>query len=196
MKKALVLTLILAFIGSAFAIATNWHMLAEIVGVVKPPSSRLIPIRIDLGTLQPAQKFDLCVNTTLTCNGNFNVSKLIIAIPSSASEWYAMAGGFKDLYLKVAIDVTTLGLPDIPVVANGSSAINPGSDSAYWKFEFQDASYSYYSYKGGGSWNPRIWNPLRPGDHIVCVCVMGETSTPAQQVNSRITLYLEISPVS
>ncbi|MEM4469036.1 MAG: hypothetical protein QXS32_08240 [Candidatus Nezhaarchaeales archaeon] len=68
-----------------------------------------------------------------------------------------MAGGFKDLYLMVTIDVVTLCTPDIPVVVNGSSAINPGSGSAYWKFEFQDESYGYYYYMEGGSWSPQIW---------------------------------------
>jgi len=194
--KALTLILVLALVGAAFAVAGNWHRLAEIVGVVKPPSSTLVPIRIDLGTLQPAQIFFAHANTTLTCNSKYNVSKLIIAVPSLASEWYAMAGGFKDLYLKVTIDVITLGLPDIPVVKDGSSAINPGTDSAYWKFEFTELPLTYYSYKGGGSWNPQIWNPLRPGNHTVFISVRGETSVPAQLVNLSLTLYLEIKPAS
>jgi len=179
-EKTLSLILILALISTAFAVAANWHKLAEIFGVVKPPTSTLIPIKIDLGTLQPNQDFTVSSNTTLTCNSEYNVSKLIIAIPYSAGEWYAMVGGFKNLYLKVTIDVVTiLTMPDIPVVMDGSSAINPGTDSAYWKFEFQESSLAYYSYKGGGSWNPEIWNPLKPGNHTVLITVAGKTSIPA-----------------
>jgi hypothetical protein len=74
--------------------------------------------------------------------------------------------------------------------------INPGTDSAYWKFEFQESSLAYYSYKGGGSWNPEIWNPLKPGNHTVLITVAGKTSIPAQHVNLMITLYLEIIPAS
>jgi hypothetical protein len=172
------------------ALAANWHKLAEIVGVVKPPSLSLVPIRIDMGTLQSAQNFYFDNSTTLTINVNSNVSKLIIAIPSSASEWYSMAGGFKELYLKVSIDITTLTLPNIPLVANGVSAINPGSDSAYWKFEFQETPLTYYSFKG----EIFVLNPLEPGNHTVRVEGMGETSIPAQQVNFDITIYLEIIP--
>ena len=194
--KTLTLILVLVLVGAVSAVAADWYKLAEIVGVVKPQSSTLVPIRIDLGTLQPAQSFFRDANTTLTCNGEYDVSKLIIAVPSLASEWYAMAGGFKNLYLKVSIDVTTLTLPDIPVVKDGSSAINPGTDSAYWKFEFQDTLLAYYSYRGGGSWNPQVWNPLKPGNHTVLISVYGETSVPAQQVNLSLTLYLEIKPAS
>jgi len=194
MKKLFMVILVLALVGSAFAIASNWHKLAEIVGVIKPPSSGLIPVRIDLGTLQPAQTFTFYANTTLTCNSEYNVTKLIVAIPSSASEWRAMIGGFKDLYLKVQIDVITLSLPDIPVVVGGSSAINPGTDSNYWRFEFQETPISYYSYKGGGTWSPQIWNPLKPGNHTVYIDVTGQTSIPAEQVNFSITLYLEMVP--
>lgn len=195
-KEALILMLVLVSVGTAFAIASNWHKLAEIVGVVKPPSSSLIPISIDLGTLQPAQSFGADGYANLTCNTSYNVSKLVLAIPSTASEWHSMAGGFKDLYLKVSVDVVTLTMPDIPVVADDSSAINPGTDSDYWKFEFQETPLTYYSYKGGGSWNPQVWNPLEPGNHTVWVTVAGKTSIPAQQVNLTITLYLEIIPAS
>jgi hypothetical protein len=188
--KTLTLILVLVLVGAVSAVAADWYKLAEIVGVVKPQSSTLVPIRIDLGTLQPAQSFFRDANTTLTCNGEYDVSKLIIAVPSLASEWYAMAGGFKNLYLKVTIDVMTLTLPDIPVVENGSSAINPGADSAYWKFEFQEGALAYYSYKG----KLEVFNPLEPGDHIVFISVYGETSAPAQEVNLSLTLYLEIKP--
>ena len=99
-------------------------------------------------------------------------------------------GGFQKLYLSVGVDVAVLLAPDIPIVANGSSAINPGSDSAYWKFEFQETPLAYYSYK---NWSPPI---VEHGNHTVLVYVEGETSIPAQQVNLSLTLYLEIKPAS
>jgi len=188
--KALALILTLALIGatSVAAIPANWHRLAEIVGVVKPQSPTLVPIKIDLGTLQPAQSFYRYATTTLMCGGEYIVSKLIIAIPSDASEWYAVASGFQKLYLSVGVDVHILLAPGVPVVANCSSAINPGSDSAYWKFELQEQQLAYYSYK---NWTPIL---VELGDHTVMVCVEGETSAPPRQVSLSLTLYLEIEP--
>lgn len=190
-RKVILFILIMVLIGSVFAITANWHKLAEIVGVVKPPSTTLIPIKIDLGTLQPAQHFTDFGLANLTCNTYYQISKLILAIPSSASEWYTIVGGFRNLYLRVGVDVIRpLNEPNIPVIVNGSSAINPGSDSAYWKFEYQETPTAFYSYK---NWTPQR---VEPGNHTVLVYVTGETSIPARQVNFSITLYLEINPSS
>jgi len=190
--KVLALILVLGLVGAVSAAAANWHKLAEIVGVVSPPSSSLVAVKIDLGALQAGQSFGVTRHANLTVNANFTVSKLILAIPSSAGEWNSMAAGFEKLYLKVGIDVSgiILMMPEIPLVVNGSSAINPGGDSAQWKFESQETALSYYSYK---NWSPKT---VQSGTHTASVYAAGETSNPGQEANLAVALYLEINPAS
>lgn len=212
MRRLLLAILILVVVASSvsYAVLQNWYKLAEVVGVVRPPSITLVPVVVDLGALGVKQRFASNFNTSLTCGTRCNVTRLIVAVPRNPDEWYTMAGAFWELRFSVTVDVVTLCapsgapgavglcLPEIPLVVNGRSAINPGSDTEYWRFERQDDQYSYYSFKGAGSslWRDGRWtaNPLAPGRHTVYASIVGETSTPTRQVSLRILIYLEIVP--
>jgi len=205
-----VLILVVASLSISYAVLQSWYRLAEVVGVVKPPSIALVPVAVDLGALGAKQRFASDFDTSLTCGTRCNVTKLIVAVPRNPDEWYSMASAFWELRFSVTINLLTfctpssapgaigLCLPEIPLVVDGRSTINPGSDSEYWRFEHQDDQYSYYSFKGVGSnlWRDGRWtaNPLAPGRHTVYASIVGETSTPTRQVSLRILIYLEIVP--
>lgn len=212
MRRLLLAMLVLAVVTPliGYAVLQSWHRLAEVVGVVRPPPITLVPVAVDLGELGAGQRFAINFNTSLTCGTRCNVTKIVVAVPRSPDEWYSMVSAFWELRFSVTVDVITLCapsgapgvtglcLPEIPLVVNGRSAINPGSDSEYWKFEHQDDRYSYYSFRGTGSslWRGGRWiaNPLAPGRHTVYASIVGETSTPTRQVSLRILIYLEIVP--
>jgi len=180
-----------------YAIPQIWYKLAEVSGVVRPQIATLVPVTINLGELLPGSSFSAYGVANLTCGSKCDVTRLVVAVPASADAWYSMVRGFRNLYLKVNIDLLDLCLPNIPVVVNGTSAIAPRADSECWKFEVEEGGLAYYSLKESCSRAcgtvTKPPNPLLPGPHRIYVSIAGETSTPTQRVELNIKLYLELT---
>ena len=164
---------------------------------MRPQVATLVPVDLNLSELQPGSYLSTYGVANLTCYVKCDVAKLVVTIPASPDAWYSTVRGFRNLYLKVNVDVVDLCLLSIPVVVNGTSAIVPRADSECWKFELEEGGLAYYSPKEpcnrtcGTVTKPP--GPLLPGLHRVYVYVSGETSTPTQRVELSIKLYLEVT---
>jgi len=193
----LVIAVALAATLAAYAVPPTWYRLAEISAVVRPQVATLVPVALNLGELQPGSYLSAYGVANLTCYAKCDVVKLVVAIPASPDAWYSAVRGFRNLYLKVNVDVVDLCLPRIPLVVNGTSAIVLRADSECWKFEVEEGGLAYYSLKEPCSRTcgtvTKPPGPLLPGLHRIYVYVSGETSTPVQMVELSIKLYLEVT---